>query len=213
MVWLLVVGITLLFLLLLILIPIKTDLHFHRQDGKDKCTIRISFGGLFHSNIQLLQAQQSRKWWQPLIHWVVRTKIGEFRAKEEKTLDPTEWSLDLIRLVLRKGIRVSRTLLPALHKIIAKTEIRHLSWRTTFGTGDAASTGVLAGVAWSLKGSLVGWLLHQVKKVKTSPQLKVIPQFSTSVFSLEFHCIFVVRAGHIIVAGTSAFWRARQRRG
>lgn len=99
-----------------------------------------------------------------------------------------------------------------LHTIIRKflghVSIIQWKWYSTVGIGDAAHTGMLTGVIWSIKGTIVGMLSHTMR-LKVHPEMEVTPNFQQKVSKTRFQCIIHFRIGYAIVAGMKLvlFWR------
>lgn len=102
--------------------------------------------------------------------------------------------------------------------------LRHVSctrWRLEvgIGTGDAASTGVAAGVAWMLLGLAVG-ATSRLVRLEARPRGEVRPDFQGTAFSLvweaDFHIVLAVLAAALLrIAfriGPVHLWRTWRRR-
>jgi hypothetical protein len=78
--------------------------------------------------------------------------------------------------------------------------IKKLEWDTVLGTGDAALTGISIGILWNVK-TLFSSILNTVFKLKSLPDISIIPCFDGSVFRTHIDCILSVKIGHAITAG------------
>ncbi|WP_052659448.1 DUF2953 domain-containing protein [Bacillus alveayuensis] len=91
-----------------------------------------------------------------------------------------------------------------LQKIIQRffkhVNICSLEWHTYVGVGDAAKTGVVTGVAWSIKG-LVLQLLTRYMKVKNHPHISITPDFQQPTSKITFNCMIYFRLGYAILTG------------
>lgn len=76
--------------------------------------------------------------------------------------------------------------------------IHHFIWKTGAGTGDAASTGRLAGAVWSIKGIIEAWLKRYIRMEK-SPELSFLPFFQAVGFESQFFCMVSMRTGKAIL--------------
>ena len=80
------------------------------------------------------------------------------------------------------------------------------------GTGEAASTGLAAGVAWAALGNLAAHLAFSLPPGSSDPVVRVIPDFRHRIFEASLDCIFRIRAGHIIGAVVRLLQGNRRRR-
>lgn len=91
-----------------------------------------------------------------------------------------------------------------LHKIVrqflSKVYITKFNWNTTLGIGDAAQTGLIVGLGWSLKGTLLG-VISQYMKLMVHPAISITPSFQIPISETKLSCIFHFRIGHAILAG------------
>ncbi|MDY0396978.1 DUF2953 domain-containing protein [Virgibacillus halophilus] len=84
-----------------------------------------------------------------------------------------------------------------LNALLPKVRVRKLYWQTKFGTGDACSTGILAGVLWSMKGS-AGAFIQEKCNVEKQPQIGISPYFQTRGLQSELDCIATIKMGKAI---------------
>jgi hypothetical protein len=96
---------------------------------------------------------------------------------------------------------------------IMKNFFRHVSitkfeWQTKIGTGDAAATGMMVGLGWSLKYSVLA-VCSKYMKLKTAPMITIIPSFYQAVSETKFICMIHFRIGHAMLAGIRVikYWR------
>ncbi|OQP04625.1 hypothetical protein BSK33_02755 [Geobacillus sp. 44B] len=99
---------------------------------------------------------------------------------------------------------------------IMKNFFRHVSitkfeWQTKIGTGDAATTGMMVGLGWSLKYSVLA-VCSKYMKLKTTPMITIIPSFHQAVSETKFICMIHFRIGHAILAGIRVIkhWRGNR---
>lgn len=83
-----------------------------------------------------------------------------------------------------------------------KTRINQFNFKLSFGTGDAAATGILYGVTWIIAGNIMTFA-NSLLNVR-NPRIQVIPLFSSVQLSVDFDCIIHLQLGHIINAGIRA---------
>ncbi|HYE83827.1 MAG TPA: DUF2953 domain-containing protein [Clostridia bacterium] len=89
-----------------------------------------------------------------------------------------------------------------LKYILRKIKVYDLNLRLGLGTGDAAVTAILNGMAWIAIGSLIAFTSSYMSIKK--PRIAVVPIFSEVKLSTDFSCIISMRLGHIINAGIRA---------
>jgi hypothetical protein len=91
-----------------------------------------------------------------------------------------------------------------LHSIIKKfmshISITKFEWHTTFGTGDAAYTGMAVGIGWSVKYGIVA-IVSKYMKLKTVPVITITPSFQQAMSQTHFICMIHFRIGHAMLAG------------
>ncbi len=87
----------------------------------------------------------------------------------------------------------------SLRYITKKIVIRNLFLKLGMGTGDAAVTGLLYGIAWIVAGSIMAYTGSYVNIKK--PRIIISPIFGSVRLSLDFSCIIRMKTGHIINAG------------
>lgn len=85
-----------------------------------------------------------------------------------------------------------------LYYIGRKTSVKTLQWKTVLGTGDAAITGILIGVIWTIKGMLISILQNHITCEETD--ILVQPNFREQQFMTYVNSIIQIKTGHIIIA-------------
>lgn len=78
----------------------------------------------------------------------------------------------------------------------AMKKVECTRWRLDFrvGTGDAASTAVVTGLLWAVSGCATG-AIGQVVTLKASPHGEVVPNYSTTEFTVVWEADFRIRLG------------------
>lgn len=82
---------------------------------------------------------------------------------------------------------------------LSKVTCEKLVWVTKIGTGDAAEAGVLTGIVWGIKTTLVS-VLGSYTRWEEPPQMDVAPDFQQAILETHFHSIIRFRVGHAILA-------------
>jgi len=89
-----------------------------------------------------------------------------------------------------------------MRRLFSSAVCRELSWRTVFGAGDPALTGILCGAAWMIKGLALQAMRQRVRFL-SPPAVAVVPFFSGIRVEVSFACIFRVPLGNVIIAVAS----------
>lgn len=89
---------------------------------------------------------------------------------------------------------------PIVKGFLKRVQLKKFIWRSEVGTGDAASTGVLCGGIWSIKGGVLAWIRTYIT-LRKPPQIEVHPNFHRLVSMTDFTCMFQFRIGYAILAG------------
>ncbi|WP_031407636.1 DUF2953 domain-containing protein [Geobacillus vulcani] len=207
-----VIATVVLLLLLVAWMKVSVTIVFrHRQDDDEaKIVVRTLFGLLRYTvRIPLIKVDMDPD--APGVAFLHKKGMGGTRGKEEKrgTVTPQKIA-DLFRQLKRFLEQVVD-----LHEIM-KQFYRHVTitkweWKTRIGTGDAASTGLLVGLGWSLKYMIIG-AASRCMNMKTTPAVAVMPAYDRTASETMFLCMIHFRIGHAMVAGWRVIkhWRGRQ---
>lgn len=114
-----------------------------------------------------------------------------FSAAKEKKGRTSFRKVRQYRMKLQRIVDRVRNFYRMIRRFLAKIKVNHLMWFTEIGSGDAASSALLTGLVWNIKGALLMVMDHLVK-MGAKPSIQVIPKFNEKVFrthleiSLEF---------------------------
>lgn len=114
--------------------------------------------------------------------WITSRKIKKFQYEAKQLIERVVGFHQIIK------------------RFLAKVKIRKLTWNSRIGTGDAAETGVLAGLIWGIKSGLIV-VVRRFMEVEEPPKITVNPSFMQACFYSEFECKLHFRCGHAIMAG------------
>ncbi len=131
-------------------------------------------------------------------------QTGEKRKKDKFSIHNLIKNIQDAKKILQKII----DMVPILRNFLKKISVSKFEWHSHIGVGDAAQTGIITGLGWSLKGTLVGIMSHYLT-LKTHPDYSITPSFQVPVSETRFTCMIHFRIGHAIVAGVKAFKRWR----
>jgi len=191
----------------------EIEAKYERKGKNDRVTLRMSglFGVVYHrSEISVLEFGTTLRAMRLEARWKTSEKKGEMpqheRRIESAPSNAQEW-LSLARTLygLYQDYR------PMTNYILRRTKVTALSWQTSLGTGDAASTALLCGFLWSLKGTALGLLQSRTKVSEKNVVMAVLPSFKECKFQIFFQCILSMRVVHIIGA-VYVLWREKIKR-
>lgn len=104
-----------------------------------------------------------------------------------------------IRFFIRKIVSFTRVYCQIIDKILKSLICEKLYWRTVFGSEDAAITGIITGLLWTMKALVLKKLEGRIFYIG-HPVISVNPMFGRSRFDVDFQCIFSIRLGNVIKA-------------
>jgi len=96
-------------------------------------------------------------------------------------------------------IRHTLSLSKWLKQTISKVRCYELLWHTQIGAGDAVETATLTGLAWSLKGSIVGYVSKHIR-LRILPKLNITPLYNEKVFTTRINSILKLRTSYALFA-------------
>ncbi|MFS0864539.1 DUF2953 domain-containing protein [Fredinandcohnia sp. 179-A 10B2 NHS] len=198
--WLLLIFIILILILLLIAITkltIYIDLNHSQDDDRIKIKFSIWFG-LLRYTIKIPMVKVDEDTPSIVFKEEKKANVQEQKSKKKKKYSFSEFlgSIQDSRTILERVIGMTSI----IKDFISKITISKLEWHSHIGVGDAAHTGVLAGLGWSIKGTLVG-LISNYMKLKAHPEYSITPSFQRAVSETKLVCMFHFRIGHAMVAG------------
>lgn len=198
------------FLLLFILLfftNIKIEITYKWENGKGtlRLFIRAIFGLVrikkrFPSAHSARQPELKEGLFRPTDREHVNRKEGDEERERQEALKPIQQSNSAIGHLVQ------------LHKIgkgfLKKVRVKGFEWQSIIGTKDAALTGIVAGIGWTMKGSAVG-IISQYMRLMEKPVIHIQPVFNQKISETVLRCMLQVRLGHAIVVGIQLFryWR------
>lgn len=196
-----------LLVILISILPLRFKFQYRKKEKDDFISFTWQvFPGLWGitAEIPFLKVSTSAVW--PVFRMVAQLEGEKGRplAEKEKKVTLDEHKL---KRIFRKlpGIINGLGELKALGRwFLGKISLREFSWCTEIGTNEAAKTGILVGVLWSLKSMIYGYLYTMAGKVKNNPQISVCPDFQKEKAFCNMICIFDISCGHIIIGGFKA---------
>lgn len=164
------------------LLPLTFGVWYAHEGGPDRLKVWLRLFGLFRLEYSIPLASG---------------QLSEDLIRRLPPGGPDAW-LAAARDRLRQLDRFGR----AVRYTLAAVYVRKLAVAVEFGTGDAALTGLTAGAIWSLFGGSRGFVPGLIRFAPGQPKLYLTPRFDGALLHLRFSCIFTLRVGHIIVAGS-----------
>lgn len=98
---------------------------------------------------------------------------------------------------LRTGFKKIRELNNFVLLILQKLCFHDFRWHTHLGTGDASTTGMVAGGIWVTKGMIVGFMTQQ-SNLLCRPNISVQPYFQCKYIQTNIDCIVSIKIGQAI---------------
>ncbi|MFS8512834.1 Protein of unknown function [Planifilum fulgidum] len=198
---------TLLFLLLLIpFTTLSIRFQYRREGDDDELGVTVRWiGGLvrFHYSVPLIKREDEGL--------AVRQKLqtGKGKTLTGKRRRITLETVGRYQRRFQSLKRRVRDLNDTIRLFLRHVTCERLEWATTIGTGDAAETGVLTGMAWAIKTALVQAVGRHVRWARP-PALDVRPSFGERRLQSHLLCIVRFRLGHLILAVTRLYLNMRK---
>ncbi|SFQ07204.1 DUF2953 domain-containing protein [Salibacterium halotolerans] len=177
--------------------PITVTLHIQYRQQKQDIHVTVTIWHVFYKTIHLPLLELDEETGSILAREKTESSMGkgeERKVKETPEEMKSQWDSMQMWLGHINHLR------PLLFRFLHTWKIKKFRWNTRFGTGDAAWTGFISGMAWTVK-QTAGGLLSAVMKMTCRPDVSVSPEFQRRKFESEFLCMVTVRAGHAIITG------------
>ncbi|OEF97248.1 hypothetical protein BHF71_03685 [Vulcanibacillus modesticaldus] len=196
-------GYILIFILLLIILLIFSEVKIHilykKDQNNDFMEVNLWFlYRLIHikKKISLIDADAKDRGIKykssTNVNSVPKPETKKERITVEKIID---WNKKFKHLLKRV-----HNLKKEVNAFLKHVKIDLFIWESKIGTGDAMETGIVTGVVWGLKGYILG-LVSKYTVVKSLPFLDVKPIFTNKIYHSRFECILRFRIGYLIVTG------------
>ncbi|MBE3582414.1 MAG: DUF2953 domain-containing protein [Thermoanaerobacteraceae bacterium] len=191
-------------LCLLLLWPVKVEVSYHRREAE---------GGFLHLTLGLPWKSLSWKWCDiSPSPWEILGEdpgLTDTKAREPFPVRSSGGRRLTTRSLLKRGTWLWWKLASVWGCFLGGTRCQSFRCIIEVGTGNPASTGVLAGVLWNLLGFFLQNLLRQTRG-RFKPELDIIPHFGAVRWQAEFRCRLSFAAGRLILAGLKSallLWR------
>ncbi|PEY42404.1 Yvgn And cofactor Nadph [Bacillus cereus] len=197
--WLVIgVGILLLLILLILLSKISLKVTFLYSEIEKQCLFQVKIWMIRYTFDVLERMEKQQKKTEQKIE-----KAENDGGIENKIMA----QLDSIGELIKK--------LQEIHTIIKgflkKVKINKWRWHSQIGTGDAASTGIVTGYAWGIKGMTAG-ALGQYTHVIDVPEFEITPVFQGKGFASRCELTASFRIYRAVVIGVKLLMFMRKQR-
>ena len=142
--------------------PFRLDLSVTRYSTRTRATARVS-PWPFHASV-------------PFYH----------RDVPPPTIPAARWSIADLPETFERLRRIARVIASSAslgHKLI------ELTWHSSVGTGDAASTAIACGELWAIKSIVAAWMCSRWGRGRKAPSVSVTPVFGPAQFYTSFHVV------------------------
>jgi hypothetical protein len=201
------VWIAILFLMLVIFTLVtlrqKAQLEFRywREGYADSLTVilRGPYGLVFYrAEMSLVDTLLTSK--GPALRFSLARK-DKLQGADKQTSRPIPIShLGKLKHFITEFLPLMKYYRPVVDTIARHARIEKFSWKTKFGTADAALTGICMGLVWIVIGLLSSLLQGRQTGSIGAEDVEVIPVFHRACFHTSFHCILSIRIVHVITA-------------
>ncbi|GAB6156977.1 hypothetical protein JCM39194_01770 [Desulfotomaculum varum] len=182
---------------------IKIRFKYFRLHEDDIVSIEFFLWGVFHYKVEIpvLMLRQKMAGFSLISRTELETGPGapqEIMSQENHiTVTGVQQLLDK----LHKWLSWLQVIQEDIDFFLEHLVLERFYWRISFGTMDAAATGMLAGLAWSFAGAVTALFYHKIAPSRVQPVIKVEPDFEKAGFTTSADCIFKIRIGYIMVTG------------
>jgi hypothetical protein len=190
--------------LLFLFSTVRIRFRYYRQGENDEVTVQFRmWAGLLRFQTRFPTIRLTAKGWN------VKESTGKkppwHRRIRWKTLRRAQREFTLLQQRVVDLYEVMR-------RFMAHVTCDRFIWKSGIGTGDAAETGVLAGLAWGVKTGLVA-VFGSYIRWRARPHLDIVPHFQEHRLETELDCIIRFRLGHAILAMIRVLTRMRAKGG
>lgn len=188
--------------LIALFLKAKVDFRYRRSDGKDTIDMHLyALHGLWNFQFQVPAVQMGWEKGPELeIEQEVHSNLSEGRQQKNRAR-LRFWRGGFFYYLWPQTFNLLQRLSRVKKQFYRGIRLTALEFDAEVGTVNPAYTAMLAGAFWSVIGDVVARLYRQVQVEVQNPRIAVVPMFQKPGFSCDFHCIFQLRIGHIIVAG------------
>lgn len=180
---LIILGLLLLTLLFCLFIKIRLVISISkRESGKLNAVVSIElFGGKIKKTI-------------PLAH--KKAKAAKAKTAKSEDADSKLSFSQKVKKCYGSFLRIRRTWYKSKRAVRKRILAEKIYLNLSFGTGDAASTGILVGSLWGAIYNVIAFVSNFIRV--TEPQICINPSYDEELLDFEFECILKVSVANII---------------
>ncbi|MBH8596670.1 DUF2953 domain-containing protein [Thermoactinomyces sp. CICC 10521] len=198
--FLIMAGILVLLVVLIWFTSVRIEILYKRENKNDRGEIKISaLGGLVRFRVNLPEVKWTGMDEGMQVEGTVKGQTTAAKmAKEKGKVKLNRRTFQRLRFYYHEFVERFDQFHKTIRWFLSKVTFEKLTWVTKIGTGDAAESGILTGVAWGIKTTLIGFF-SQYTRWREAPQLTIHPEFNREVLETYFHSIIRFRVGHAIL--------------
>ncbi len=176
LVWMILFGVILIILILFPFTSVRIHLIYRRKAERDhlEFRFRLFFGWIrFRVRVPSLQLRGAEM--------TVRSKekgnvpgSGTRHQKSRITWRGIRKMRHKFAQLQQRIVQLNEVLLETGRRFMSRVVCERLEWETFIGTGDAASTGIVTGIVWGVKYTLIGFAGSHIRWEK-APRLRFNP--------------------------------------
>ncbi|MGO4888721.1 DUF2953 domain-containing protein [Anaerobacillus sp. MEB173] len=210
--WGFIVLLIIIFIVILIMITkVNIELFYAHDQDNDELTIKFNawFGLLSYTmSVPLIKVDKD----SASIIIEEEQKVGQNDLEDKKRKITPNLIINKMK-EMQDFLRHVKGLHKIMRHFLKNISVTKFEWQTQLGIGDAAHTGVLAGIAWGIKGTAIGIVSH-LMLLKTKPKIAVQPAYQSKQSFTRLRCMFSFRIGHAIGAGIkiARHWKRRKKK-
>ena len=179
----------------LFLIKIKAAFEYVRNDEDDHIVLSFyTLKGIFKYKYEIPLVEMGQK----AIKFKLVKEMGagdRFAGERKERLKPTD-IIDKVTSVRKYYIENKSLICDIKDYLHDRLLLADFNLNIREGTGNACYTGILCGAMWSFAGILTSYLSKSFKVMRKC--VSIWPCFNSTLFTVDFLCIFHVRLVHII---------------
>lgn len=204
--WLLGLALLLVIIIAIISSSIHIRVHYTRQRDNDNLIfdLRALFGIYRHRyKIPIVQFSEASKGLVLQTEQVnVKTNEKTSAKKEKITYERVVEFYKNAKLLVANAFHFTDWLRHTLKRV----RCVKFRWCTEIGVDDAAQTGLLTGVVWGVKTSILGLIFNRIT-MDAKPQIAVNPQYNHPQFTTDLFAEAKISVFFALSAGIQLLWR------
>lgn len=199
----------------MLFVRIRFEVGYRREGRDDHLRVEMtSLKGLVRYRTEVPVIDIDRYFLEPVLKMEADIESVVSHPVEDKGMIvrlPVAVILRKLPIYIKQGLAYLDRYRTALRKLLRSIRFHHLTWSAEIGLGDPAWTGIVTGLLWGINGVVYRVFVSNAGEIKKPPVVSVRPCFNDTCLRLDFHCIFDMRIGHIIIAGLKfARYRLKQ---